>query len=50
MIGKLLTLSFIAGILLLGVGAWLAYEPAGFLVVGAALVIVPVLYARGSVA
>lgn len=42
-----LTLCFLAGLALLSYGAWLAWAPAGFLVAGAVLVLLPVLWVRG---
>jgi hypothetical protein len=45
-----LSLAFLSGILLLSVGAFLAYEPAGLIVAGFFLVVVPVLYIRGGLA
>jgi hypothetical protein len=48
MISALMTLAFLAGIALLSFGAWLAYQPAGFLVAGLAFVLVPMLYVRGG--
>ena len=48
MIGALLAVVFLAGLGLLSYGAWLAYEPAGFVTAGGLLVLVPVLYVRGS--
>jgi hypothetical protein len=44
----LLTVCFIAGVALLTYGAWLAWEPAGFLVCGAALILIPLRYASSS--
>jgi hypothetical protein len=43
-----LTLAFVLGLALLSVGAWLAYEPAGFIVAGLTLIFVPLLYVRGG--
>jgi len=45
-----LTAAFVAGVLLLSFGAWLAYEPSGFIVLGAVLVLVPLRYVRGGLA
>ena len=44
----LLTICFMAGITLLAFGAWLAYQPAGFIVAGLAMVVVPLVYVRGT--
>lgn len=44
----ILLISFVAGIAALAIGAWMAWPPAGPLVLGAALVLVPIAYARGS--
>ncbi len=44
----LLTVCFFVGVALLAYGAWLAWEPAGFLMAGLALVLLPVLHERGS--
>ncbi len=43
-----LTLAFLVGLALLAFGSWLAYEPAGFVVGGLVLVLVPVFYVRGG--
>ncbi len=43
----LMTACFLAGVCLLSLGAWMAWHPAGFLVAGALLMLVPVLYERG---
>lgn len=43
----LMTAVLIVGVVLLAYGAWLAWHPAGFMVAGAALVALPVRYARG---
>jgi hypothetical protein len=38
----------VAGIVLLAAGAWMAWEPAGLLVAGGLLVLVPIAWARGG--
>lgn len=48
MANVLLTAAFLLGFALLAYGAWLAYEPAGFLTAGLALVLLPFLYVRGG--
>jgi hypothetical protein len=47
LVDLLLTMSFIAGIALLAFGCWLAWHPAGFIVAGVALILLPVLRVRG---
>lgn len=42
-----LTACFLAGLALVSYGAWLAYHPAGFVVAGVLLVLIPVLERRG---
>lgn len=44
----LMTLILLVGIGLLSLGAWLAWEPAGFMVAGASLIALPVLWVRGG--
>lgn len=44
----LMTIVFLAGICLLSYGAWLAYEPAGFVVAGTSLALVSVAWVRGG--
>lgn len=39
---------FAAGVACLAVGAWMAWQPAGPLVAGAAMVLVPILWVRGG--
>lgn len=41
-------LLLVTGVALLSVGAWMAWEPAGLLVAGAFLVVLPVLWVRGG--
>lgn len=38
----------VVGVACLALGAWMAWEPAGPLVVGAALILIPVLWVRGG--
>lgn len=45
---ELMTVVFIAGLVLVSFGAWLVYEPAGFMAAGALLVSVSVLWVRGQ--
>lgn len=40
--------SFVAGLLMVAYGAWLAWPPAGFLVAGFFLILLPVLWVRGQ--
>lgn len=40
--------SFVAGLVLVAVGAWMAWPPAGLLVAGGLLVLLPVLWVRGG--
>lgn len=40
--------AFVTGLVLLAAGAWMAWPPAGLLLAGAVLVLVPLLWARGS--
>lgn len=42
-----LVVAFLAGAALLAVGAWRVYPPAGLIVAGLLLVLVPLLYVRG---
>lgn len=44
----LMVLLLLVGILLLAAGAWMAWPPAGFLVAGAFLVLIPLAWARGG--
>lgn len=44
----LLTVMLAVGVALVSYGAWLAWPPAGFIVAGAALVVIPVRYARAA--
>jgi len=41
-----MTATLAAGVLLFAFGAWQAYEPAGWMVAGAAMVMVAVRYGR----
>jgi hypothetical protein len=47
-VSVIMTGCFLLGVALLAYGAWLAWTPGGFLVAGAALVLIPVLYVRGA--
>lgn len=42
------TLSFLAGLALLSYGCWLAWHPAGYIAAGVFLILVPVLWVRGT--
>lgn len=44
----LMVITFGMGVLCLALGAWMAWAPAGLLVAGAFLVVVPVLWVRGG--
>jgi hypothetical protein len=44
----LMIVLFAAGVACLATGAWMAWQPAGLLVAGAALVLVPILWVRGG--
>ena len=48
MIEYLMMVMAVAGVACVAGGAWMAWEPAGPLVVGVALVVVPVLWVRGG--
>lgn len=39
---------FVIGLVLLAVGAWMAWPPAGPLVAGGVLVLLPIFWARGG--
>jgi hypothetical protein len=41
-------LLFVVGVVLLAAGAWMAWPPAGLLVAGAFLVVVPLAWVRGG--
>jgi len=43
----LITVCFLAGCVIASYGAWLAWRPAGYLLAGLLLMLVPVLYERG---
>lgn len=44
----LMLLMLVAGVALLAAGAWLAWPPAGLLVAGAFLVLIPIAWTRGG--
>jgi hypothetical protein len=44
----LLTAAFLAGVAAVAYGAWLAWQPAGWLTGGVMLMLIPLVYARGS--
>jgi hypothetical protein len=44
------TAVFVAGLLLIAGGSWLAYHPAGYVTGGALLVLIAVLWVRGDMA
>lgn len=48
MVSAALTLSFLVGLALLSYGAWLAWQPAGFIAAGGFLVLIPILWTRGQ--
>ncbi len=48
MLTALLTLAFFAGLCLVSYGAWLTFEPLGFIVAGIALVLIPLRYTKAA--
>ena len=48
MTDAVLVVAFLAGVVLLAVGAWMVLPAAGLIVAGVLLVGVPLLYARGK--
>lgn len=48
LVANLMSAAFIAGLCLLAFGCWLAWHPAGFIVAGVTLIVIPVVWVRGS--
>jgi hypothetical protein len=45
---KLMSAAFLAGLGLLAFGCWLAWHPAGFIVAGLSLIVIPIVWVRGT--
>ncbi len=48
LVSHLLNAAFLIGIGLLAYGSWLAWHPLGFIVLGVLLIMLPILYVRGT--